>query len=71
MAYLFHRVESLVDGRRLILAIDEFWKALADPGFRDLVNDKLKTIRKQNGVGHSGNTESARCAGKRDLAFNH
>lgn len=50
MAYLFHRVESLVDGRRLILAIDEFWKALADPAFRELVNDKLKTIRKQNGV---------------------
>lgn len=50
MAYLFHRVESLVDGRRLILAIDEFWKALADPAFRELVNDKLKTIRKQNGA---------------------
>ena len=50
MAYLFHRVEKLVDGRRLVLAIDEFWKALADATFRDLVNDKLKTIRKQNGV---------------------
>lgn len=50
MAYLFHRVEALVDGRRLVLAIDEFWKALADPGFRDLVNDKLKTIRKLNGA---------------------
>lgn len=50
MAYLFHRVEGLVDGRRLILAIDEFWKALHDPGFRDVVNNKLKTIRKQNGV---------------------
>ena len=50
MAYLFHRVEALVDGRRLVVAIDEFWKALADPGFRDLVNDKLKTIRKLNGA---------------------
>jgi type IV secretion system protein VirB4 len=50
MAYLFHRIEALVDGRRLVLAIDEFWKALADPGFRDLVNDKLKTIRKLNGA---------------------
>src|SRR3954469_724343 len=50
MAYLFHRVEALVDGRRLVVAIDEFWKALADPAFRDMVNDKLKTIRKRNGV---------------------
>ena len=50
MAYLFHRVEALVDGRRLVVAIDEFWKALADPEFRDMVNNKLKTIRKLNGV---------------------
>ncbi len=50
MAYLFHRVEALVDGRRLVVAIDEFWKALADEAFRDLVNDKLKTIRKLNGA---------------------
>jgi type IV secretion system protein VirB4 len=50
MAYLFHRISALMDGRRLVLAIDEFWKALTDPVFRDMVNDKLKTIRKLNGV---------------------
>ncbi|KAA0577909.1 VirB4 family type IV secretion/conjugal transfer ATPase [Azospirillum sp. B21] len=50
LAYLFHRVERLLDGRRLVLMIDEFWKALLDPGFRELVNDKLKTIRKLNGL---------------------
>ena len=50
MMYLFHRVEGLIDGRRMIIAIDEFWKALGDEAFRDLANDKLKTIRKQNGV---------------------
>ncbi len=50
MAYLFHRVEALIDGRRVVVAIDEFWKALADEAFKDLVNDKLKTIRKLNGV---------------------
>lgn len=50
LAYLFHRVEELLDGRRLILAIDEFWKALLDAAFRALVNDKLKTIRKLEGV---------------------
>lgn len=50
MMYLFHRVERLIDGRRLIIDIDEFWKALGDDAFRDLANNKLKTIRKQNGV---------------------
>ena len=50
MAYLFHRVNALVDGRRIVVAIDEFWKALADEDFRDMVNEKLKTIRKRNGV---------------------
>jgi len=50
MAYLFHRIGALMDGRQLVIAIDEFWKALADPAFRDLVNDRLKTIRKLNGV---------------------
>jgi type IV secretion system protein VirB4 len=30
--------------------IDEFWKALQDEGFRDLAQNKLKTIRKQNGL---------------------
>ncbi|CAH1658499.1 VirB4 family type IV secretion/conjugal transfer ATPase [Chelatococcus asaccharovorans] len=50
MAYLFHRVEQLIDGRRIVIVIDEFWKALADEGFRDLAQNKLKTIRKQNGL---------------------
>jgi len=49
LSYLLHRVRSLLDGRRLILAIDEFWKALADPSFCDMINDLLKTIRKLNG----------------------
>ena len=50
MMYLFHRVERLIDGRRIIIDVDEFWKALGDDAFRDLANNKLKTIRKQNGV---------------------
>ncbi|WDZ80877.1 VirB4 family type IV secretion system protein (plasmid) [Ensifer adhaerens] len=50
MAYLFHRVEQMIDGRRIIIVIDEFWKALQDDGFRDLAQNKLKTIRKQNGL---------------------
>lgn len=50
MFYLFHRVEQMIDGRRIVVVIDEFWKALADEGFRDFVQNKLKTIRKQNGL---------------------
>ena len=50
MMVLFRRVEELIDGRRIVIAIDEFWKALGDEAFRDLANDGLKTIRKKNGV---------------------
>lgn len=50
MAYLFYRIEQLIDGRRIIIVIDEFWKALQDEGFRDLAQNRLKTIRKQNGL---------------------
>ncbi len=50
MAYLFYRVEQLIDGRRIIIVIDEFWKALQDESFLDLAENKLKTIRKQNGL---------------------
>jgi type IV secretion system protein VirB4 len=48
MMYLFHRLAGLVDGRRLIIDIDEFWKALGDEAFRGLAQDGLKTYRKQN-----------------------
>jgi type IV secretion system protein VirB4 len=50
MMVLFHRVEELIDGRRIVIAIDEFWKALGDEAFRALANDGLKTIRKKNGA---------------------
>lgn len=50
MMYLFHRVERLIDGRKIVIDIDEFWKALGDDAFRDLAQNKLKTIRKQNGL---------------------
>ena len=50
MAYLFERIERTITGDRIVIAIDEFWKALGDPIFSDLANNKLKTIRKQNGL---------------------
>ncbi|WP_298921053.1 VirB4 family type IV secretion system protein [uncultured Roseobacter sp.] len=50
MMYLMHRVEQLITGQRVAIVIDEFWKALADPFFVSFVKDKLKVIRKQNGI---------------------
>ncbi|WP_330178545.1 TraG/VirB4 family ATPase [Candidatus Vondammii sp. HM_W22] len=49
MMYLFHRMEELIDGRRFMAFVDEFWKLLLDEYFEDFANNKLKTIRKQNG----------------------
>ena len=48
LMYLFHRLQALVDGRRLVIDIVEFWKALGDEAFRSLAEDGLKTYRKQN-----------------------
>ena len=47
--YLFHRIEQLMDGRRIAIFMDEFWKLLDDEAFEDLAQNKLVTIRKQNG----------------------
>ena len=47
--YLFHRIEKLMDGRRIPIFMDEFWKLLDDPAFEDLITNKLVTIRKQDG----------------------
>lgn len=50
MMYLFHRIEGLLDGRRVVVDIDEFWKALEDDAFRAFANDGLKTFRKLNAM---------------------
>lgn len=49
--YLLHLTESLIDGRRFVYVMTEFWKRLGDPVFTDFANNKQKTIRKQNGLG--------------------
>jgi len=48
--YLFHRMEALIDGRRFIMNMDEFWKMLLDPLFQAKIEDWIKTIRKRNGI---------------------
>ncbi|EGN7792178.1 TPA: VirB4 family type IV secretion/conjugal transfer ATPase [Escherichia coli] len=57
--YLFHRIEQLIDGRRVQIFMDEFWKLLLDEFFEDLAQNKLKVIRKQNGILTFG-TQSAK-----------
>lgn len=49
MMYLFHRLRTLMDGRKFWLSIDEFWKALMDEQLAGLAFDLVKTIRKLNG----------------------
>jgi type IV secretion system protein VirB4 len=48
--YLFHLVRSLLDGRRLVCWLDEFWRLLADPAFERFAKDAPKTWRKLNAV---------------------
>ena len=48
--YLFYRTRKLIDGRPIVLAVDEFWRTDRVPAFRDENNDHLETIRKNEGV---------------------
>ena len=49
--YLLHRMEQIIDGRRFVYFMDEFWKWLEDPIFLEFCKNKQLTIRKQNGFG--------------------
>ncbi|MDY0067732.1 MAG: VirB4 family type IV secretion/conjugal transfer ATPase [Steroidobacteraceae bacterium] len=48
--YLFQVIRQLLDGRRFVCWLDEFWKLLADPAFEGFAKDGPKTWRKLNGV---------------------
>lgn len=48
--YLFHVIRNLLDGRRLVCWMDEFWRLLADPAFESFAKDGPKTWRKLNAV---------------------
>lgn len=50
MALLF-ATQSLIDGRPFAFFMDEFWKPLRNQIFSDFAKNKLKTIRKENGLG--------------------
>lgn len=47
--YLLHRIESLLDGRRLPIFMDEFGQLLKGKAFEKFAEDKLVTIRKMDG----------------------
>ena len=49
-AYLLYRVTQLLDGRRVVLSIDEFRFYLKNPQFAKVVDDLLLTVRKRNGA---------------------
>jgi type IV secretion system protein VirB4 len=58
LMYLFHRLDALLDGQPLMIFMDEGWRLLRDPAFSDFIVDKMKTIRKLNGIVGFG-TQSA------------
>ncbi|MGH8199428.1 MAG: VirB4 family type IV secretion/conjugal transfer ATPase [Steroidobacteraceae bacterium] len=48
--YLFHLVRQMLDGRRLVCWMDEFWRLIQDPAFESFAKDGPKTWRKLNAV---------------------
>ncbi|QYA17503.1 VirB4 family type IV secretion/conjugal transfer ATPase [Rhizobium sp. AB2/73] len=58
LMYIFHRLDELFDGTPVMIFMDEGWRLLRDPVFSDFIVDKMKTIRKQNGIVGFG-TQSA------------
>jgi type IV secretion system protein VirB4 len=47
---LLQFAEDRIDGERVMLVMAEAWKPLADPALGAFARDKVKTIRKQNGL---------------------
>lgn len=50
LTYLIFRTESMIDGRRFAYVFDEVQHPLKVPYFQDMMQNKSRTIRKQNGV---------------------
>lgn len=46
--YLFHLVQNLMDGRRLLCWMDEFSRAITDSAFQAFAKDGLERARKKN-----------------------
>jgi type IV secretion system protein VirB4 len=50
LMYFFERLDRMVDGRRLVWAVEEFHAALNDPMIRRQVDDALRVWRRRNGM---------------------
>jgi type IV secretion system protein VirB4 len=58
LMYIYHRLDELFDGTPVMIFMDEGWRLLRDQTFSDFIIDKMKTIRKLNGIVGFG-TQSA------------
>ncbi|WP_430246453.1 VirB4 family type IV secretion/conjugal transfer ATPase (plasmid) [Neorhizobium sp. DAR64861/K0K2] len=58
LMYLYHRLDELLDGNPVMFFMDEGWQLLLDETFSAFIVDKMKTIRKLNGIVGFG-TQSA------------
>lgn len=56
--YLYHRLDELLNGDPVMFFMDEGWQLLQDETFSNFIVDKMKTIRKLNGIVGFG-TQSA------------
>lgn len=50
LMYIYHRLDELFDGTPVMIFMDEGWRLLKDQTFCDFIIDKMKTIRKLNGI---------------------
>lgn len=50
LRYLTHRGDEMIDGKPFVYVFEECWYFCQDPFFIKLIQDKLKTIRKENGI---------------------
>ncbi|MBB4590457.1 type IV secretion system protein VirB4 [Rhizobium leguminosarum] len=58
LMYLYHRLDELLNGDPVMFFMDEGWQLLMDETFSAFIVDKMKTIRKLNGIVGFG-TQSA------------
>ncbi len=58
LMYLYHRLDELLTGDPVMFFMDEGWQLLKDETFSNFIVDKMKTIRKLNGIVGFG-TQSA------------
>jgi type IV secretion system protein VirB4 len=49
-AYLLHRIGAVMDGRRFVMACDEFRAYLLNARFAAVIDNFLLTVRKNNGI---------------------